>query len=1134
MISRTCFRFAAVLVWLGCGWTLGFASEGLEFFEQRVRPVLAQACYECHSAEAKQLRGKLRLDSPTALRLGGESGAVIIPGKPDESRLIQAVRSHDPDLRMPPPEGAKGARGAIGDRSGALTARQIEDLVAWVSAGAPLPADPGTGARSRPPAPASHWAFQPAGRPMPPRVRDLAWVKSPVDRFILAKLEGAGLRPAPPADPRTLIRRVTFDLTGVPPTPEEVEAFQADRSTDAYARLVDRLLASARYGERWGRQWLDLARYSDTKGYVYGREERFFVHASAYRDWVVRALNEDLPYNRFLLLQIAADQLVPSGSPDLAAMGFLTGGRRFIGVTRDIIDDRIDVVMRGTMALTVACARCHDHKYDPIPTQDYYSLYGVFAASAEQLVRLETPTPPSGGNVEADFEKEYSKRSKKLADTMRERRTETANRLRARVADYLGAQLELQKYPEEGFDQILTADDLIPHSVRRWRDYLRRTEVGLDPIFAPWQALAKLAPALFQQQASATLTELWRLHGAELNSLVVAAFATAPNTLREAAEVYGRLFADAEKLRQKTPEALSREGAALLAFLEAPGSPTTVPDTGIINNDLFFTTAISEELWKLQGEVDRWLIQAPASPPQALVLADREPEKNPCVFLRGNPARPGEEVPRQFPAIVAGPGRHPFQRGSGRLELAQAIVSEDNPLTARVMVNRIWQNHFGAGLVRTPSDFGMRADPPSHPELLDWLAHQFRESGWSLKAMHRLLVLSATYQQRSEPLARTDVVASNTAELTVGALRLGGAELDPENKLLAHFSRVRLDFEQMRDAALAVSGELDGAVGGKPMELLTSTNRRRTLYGLVDRQFLPATFRVFDFANPDLSMAQRHATVGPQQALFFLNHTFVADRARALARGPAVSPATPLPERVQQLIRALFQRAATAQEIQAAERFIASAEAEPIRPPAQTNETAWRYGWGEYDASNHRIQVFQALPHFTGKAWQGGANFPDGGLGWVQLTATGGHPGNDLQHAVIRRWTAPIAATVSVAGEVVHEPEAGDGIRAFIVSSRWGELKAAALHHHRIDLSIPRLEVQPGDTLDFIVDIAGGLNSDQFLWAPRITALGPDSRSTWDAQKEFSGPPPVSLPPLLPWEQYAQVLLLANEFLFLD
>ncbi len=964
-----------------------------------------------------------------------------------------------------------------------------------------------------PPHARQHWAFQAPHPISPPVVKNTHWPKTDVDRFILAKLEASGLAPAQTADPRTLIRRMSFDLIGLPPTSEDVDEFVAATTKNrqaAVARLIDRLLASPQYGERWGRHWLDVARYSDTKGYVYAREERRFVHAPAYRDWVIRAFNEDLPYDRFLLLQIAADQLVPVDSPDLVAMGFVTGGRRFIGVTHDIIDDRIDVVTRGTMALTVQCARCHDHKYDPIPTADYYSLYGVFHGCDDRLVPLSSST-----------DAELAKRRQKLADTMTKRRDEAAARLHSRVADYLTAQLELQKYPEEGFDQILGPDDLIPASVRRWRDFLHTSKGQSNSIFGPWHALATLPEAGFEHAAAAALLQV--LDGGKANPLVRLAFSTPPKTMRDTAARYGKVFADAE---QQT----NASGAAeLRAFLRDPRSPTVVPDTSTVNNEWFFPTSVAEELGKLQGDVDRRMIELGL--PGALALADREPGPNPRVFKRGSASRLGEEVPRQFLEVISGPRREPFRQGSGRLELARAIASADNPLTARVMVNRVWQHHFGIGLVKTPSDFGLRADPPSHPELLDWLACRFIKDAWSVKALHRLILSSAVYQQGSvngkELVGGPTAPSHGSASLNTASLVRDSAQSDhSDNRLLARFPIRRLEFEALRDTMLAASGELDLTMGGKPLELLDESNKRRTVYSLVDRQFLPGTFRTFDFANPDIHVAVRHETTVPQQALFFLNGTFAASRAKALAKRFSDLPPE---QRLQRFHRQLFHRTPTKSEVAAALRFVKSAESDPAPVPPPVRETQWRYGTGEYDDAARKLNPFTPLRHFTGSAWQGGAQWPAGETGWAQITAAGGHPGNTRVHACVRRWVAPRDATVSVTGMLKHEPEQGDGVRGFIVSSRHGELQRANVHKSKMEMSATNVAVKAGDTIDFIVDIGDTLNSDQFLWAPVITTEG----TIWDAKADFTGPMPAPQH-LTAWEQYAQVLLLANEFAFVD
>src|SRR5579885_560826 len=406
-------------------------AEAAEFFEKRVRPVLVENCQACHGD--KKQRGGLRLDSRAALLKGGENGPAVAPGDPGKSRLIQAVR-HAGDLKMPPKK--------------QLPAEAVEALAAWVKMGAPWPETP-QAAQGDPLSPAAardrHWAFRPVRKPVLPAVRHEGWVRTPVDRFILARLEEKGHRPAPPADRRTLLRRITFDLIGLPPTPEEVDAFLNDPSPDAYEKVVDRLLASPHYGERWGRHWLDVARYADTKGYVF-TDERRFPFSYTYRDWVIRSLNEDLPYDQFVLQQLAADQLLPltlSSPPaaggegrvggddkrSLAAMGFLTLGRRFLNNPHDIIDDRIDVVCRGLMGLTVACARCHDHKYDPISQKDYYALYGVFASSVEpkELPVLMEPTPSPAYRA---YEKELAVLQKAVDDYREAHKAELAARNR--------------------------------------------------------------------------------------------------------------------------------------------------------------------------------------------------------------------------------------------------------------------------------------------------------------------------------------------------------------------------------------------------------------------------------------------------------------------------------------------------------------------------------------------------------------------------------------------------------------------------------------------------------------------------------------------------------------------------------
>ena len=1112
-----------------------YADDGAVLFETNIRPLLIGYCQKCHGPTTQE--AGLRLDSRAALITGGEHGPAIVPANPDQSLLLKAVR-HLGDVQMPP--------------NGKLKDKQIHDLEQWVILGAPWPASLTENSDKLAEAQRRHWAFQPVQNPALPEVKNPQWERTPVDRFILARLEGAGLSPSPPADRRTLIRRVTLDLTGLPPTFEQVETFVNDLSPNAYEKLVESLLDSPQYGEQWARHWLDVARYADTKGYVYGREERFWVHAPAYRDWVVNAFNHDLPYDQFLLLQIAADQVPSQDRRAQAAMGFLTLGRRFLGVTHDIIDDRIDVVTRGTMGLTVACARCHDHKYDPIPTADYYSLYGVFLNSTERMQPVAEPS--NHDEAYAAFEKELSQRQQKLKETTLTKRTEAADRVRQRIADYLVAQTELSKYPEEGFDQVLATTDLIPTFVRRWEAWLESHGGIEDPIFGPWRRFAVLKPEEFPAKSVAIVQDLSNSSPA-VNPRVRSALQQPPTSMREVAERYGKLFEDvnrewkaacdaAKKSGSAEPDRLpSEDSEALRTILYEPASPCLVPDEEIVSTESYFDSGSVTELWKLQGDVDRWLIQSPLAPAHMVSLVDRALIRPSRIFRRGNPVNRGPEVTRHFVSVLAGPQPTPFATGSGRLELAKAITDPANPLTTRVWVNRVWQHHFGVGLVRTASDFGIRAEPPSHPELLDWLATRFVADGWSTKRLHRLILLSNTYQQRSDGLYRTDnqpgEVPRQTASPTSLPSKLA-SQIDPENRLLSRMNVRRLSFEEFRDSLLAISGRLDMQMGGRAADMFAgngTANRRRTLYGLVDRQFLATTLRIFDFANPDLHIPVRSETTVPQQALFALNHPFAAKQAQALIErinreGAGASNS----EKVRRLYQIALQREPTSTQLDMAQKFLEADTAEPTPGPS-IESLAWQYGYGELDETANHLKSFQTLPYFSGSAWQGGAQYPDGALGWVQLTATGGHPGNDIKHCSVRRWVAPHDGLFSIASTAIHEVAAGNGIRCWIFSSTDGMLKSQVLHNQRQAMNVERVSLKKGDSLDFVVDINGDLNSDQYLWAPVIFGVAKGNESdlspalAWKSERDFSGPAPTLLNG---WEQLAQVLLISNELMFVD
>ena len=877
------------------------ASDDVEVFESRIRPIFAEHCYQCHSDKAEKLKGELRLDSPAAILKGGKSGPVIIPNQPDASLLLRAVRYKDPDLKMPP----KGKK---------LTAEQIAVLEGWVQMGAPVPSTSSNTAaglidiaRAR----ATHWAFQPVDKPSLPPVRKAGWVRTPVDNFILAMLERKGLQPAPAADRRVLMRRVTYDLTGLAPTPEQTDEYLNDAKPDAYARLVERLLASPQYGERWGRYWLDVARYADTKGYLAGGEERRYTFSYTYRDYVIRAFNEDKPYDQFVTEQIAAD-LLPLGSDKrpLAALGFLTLGRRFLNNENDIIDDRIDVVSRGTLGLTVSCARCHDHKFDPIPTKDYYALHGVFASSHEPA-----ELPLLGELHDSDDYRDYLRQKEKIqgeiAEFKRKQVDKFIRELRQHVGDYLlGAQEAVLLEPGAKFDTFAGEHKLNPIVLRRWMKDLEKRDHAADPIFGPWFRVSSLTN--FPAESGVVLANLSNEKG--LNSVIVRSLQQgATNTLKDVATAYSKSFKEVEEEWQglaasrsdsKTPtpgSLVDPEREALLQELYAKESPVNLP---VEQAESILAQPISDGTAPLRNKIEALNWTHPGAPPRAMALNDKKNPGNSHVLMRGNPGNPGEEVPRHFLQVLNSATPEPFTNGSGRLELARDIVRPDNPLTPRVYANRLWLHHFGQGLVKTPGDFGVRTPEPVHRALLDYLAWALVENGWSTKQLQRLIVLSATYQQSCESAPESMAI-------------------DPENNLVSHMNRQRLDFEALRDTLLEVSGKLDCSSGGLPFDLETEPfSTKRTVYGLIDRQNLPGIFRTFDFANPDTSSQQRFHTTVPQQALFLMNSPFVVEQARSLAHRAELSGVKTPTESIKVLYRFVFQRQPVQGELEAGEKFL--------------------------------------------------------------------------------------------------------------------------------------------------------------------------------------------------------------------
>lgn len=718
-----------------------------DFFEAKVRPVLIERCFKCHSTAAKKSKGHLLLDSRDAILKGGDSGSAALPGQPDKSLMLRAVGYQDAELAMPP--------------QGKLADHEIAALTEWVRRGLPFPGAAKAGetkttiniAEGR-----KFWSFQPV-RPMPaPAVKRSEWVRRPIDAFVLAELEKHALAPAPPADSRTLIRRMHFDVIGLPPTPEEVEEFvhtwdaTGSQRHALTAELVDRLLSSPHYGERWGRYWLDLARYCDFA-------EPWAEHKGQphhYRDWVVKAISDDVPYDQFVIKQLAAD-LAPDAKPeDHAALGFLGLSPTYwkeLKLAPDVIktvvaeewEERIHAVASTFLGLTVSCARCHDHKFDPITTHDYYALAGIFAST--------------------------------------------------RLAD---------------------------RPVKDCRFLMGEFRLPTALTFANYDAAMQLLQSKIENQ----------------------------------------------KLKMNSVPGV--DDASLLVLPDGPHKT------------------------KLEYQ------------PAALQVA---------MQIRGSVNNLGPVVPRRFLAVLSSADAKPFTLGSGRLELAKAIVTDAAPLTARVIVNRVWRQHFGRGLVETPSDFGAQGDRPTHPQLLDDLAARFIRNGWSLKWLHREILLSATYQQ----------TVSGQWSVVSGQKDKNAQAIDPDNKLLWRANRRRLDVEAWRDAMLAVSGTLDRRVGGPALDLGDPKNQRRTLYGIVKRRELSDLLRLHDFPDPTAHAGNRVPTITPLQQLYTLNGPLLQQQAAALVKRLQSEVAGTTEDRIRRAYLLLYGRPATAAQVRLGQEFLSSA-----------------------------------------------------------------------------------------------------------------------------------------------------------------------------------------------------------------
>jgi hypothetical protein len=907
-------------------------SAGLQHFEQKIRPVLAQHCYKCHSADAKKLRGGFRLDTRAGLLKGGDSGPALVPNKPTESLILKAIR-HD-GLEMPPDEKLPDA--------------VIADFERWIQLGAPDPRDgkaATTASTTDIAAGRKFWAFQPPRHHPVPAVKDASWPSFDIDQFILARLEAQGLRPNPDADKATLLRRVTIDLVGLPPTPEEIDAFVADPSPDALERVVDRLLASPGFGERWGRHWLDLARYGDSNG----KDENLTFHeAFRYRDYVIASINQDKPFNRFVLEQLAGD-LLPAASPaerdeNLTGTGFLVVGpkvladRDFLKRKMDVVDEQIDTVGKTFLGMTLGCARCHDHKFDPIPTTDYYALAGIFASTrtldgiklGNAVVSGWMLRPLGGAEGEARLaaQKEHQKKLTAMADQIKK------------------VQAELKTQEDKATMRVpgkligITVDDKEATVVGSWKaSVYAKPYVGEgyihDDRANKGEKSVTFTPNLPKAGEYEVYISYTSSKGRSTNTPVAIRFADGEKVVKVNQEEAPRLDGlfrsvgkycfEAGKVGSVTISNKGTSGYVIVDAVRFVPSGTLADDKemamGVPDEVRQKLTDTQTKLKQLQAEEKKLKAAAPPVPNLVMAIRDEDQIENCKVNVRGNPHQLGSEVPRGFLQVTetrganATPLAMPVDQ-SGRLELAQWLVDAAHPLTARVFVNRVWEHLLGEGLVRTVDNFGIQGEKPSHPELLDELALRFVDEGWSLKRLVRAIVLSRVYQLSS----------ANQPDLV---------KADPENRLLGRAFRRRVEAEVIRDGILMTSGQLNRSMGGPVVSHLgeraidndskggvpTDSNVRRSVYLPVIRNDLPQIFEVFDFADAEVTTGKRDSTTVATQALFLMNSPFVLEQSQKTAR--RLLALNDDEARLRDLYRRALGRTPTAEETQKATVFLA-------------------------------------------------------------------------------------------------------------------------------------------------------------------------------------------------------------------
>lgn len=934
----------SVLLVLACASSISAADPGIEFFEKKIRPVLVEQCYSCHSAEAKKQKGGLLLDTRAGIRKGGESGPAVVPVKPKDSLILKAIRYNDENMRMPP--------------KGKLSEAAIRDFEEWIAMGAPDPREDPKGSVVEKKAfdlqtARKFWAYQPPRRHPAPNTKDQAWPRTDIDRFILAKLESKNLKPFADADRTALIRRAYFDLIGLPPTPAQIDAFVNDPAQDAFVKVVDELLASPHFGERWGRHWLDIARFSESSG---GGRSLLFKDAWRYRDYVIDAFNQDRPYDRFIREQIAGD-LMTAATPEerrdqIVATAFLVLGPTNYEeqdkdvLEMDVVDEQIDTMGRVFLGMTIGCARCHDHKFDPIPTADYYALAGIMK-STQTLIHdnvskwVDLPLP-----MKPDQEAAVKKFDAAVADL--KHRIQVAKESEKKAGKTVASVSAKGKLPLTALPGIVL-DDSQANKVGSWmHSRFSGSYIGDGYLHDENKDKGEKTLTFVPQFPSAGRYEVRLAYVAGTNRS-----AKVPVTVLHA-EGEQTIFID-----ESTPPPIDGRFISIGTFrFEKSGQNfVMVSNEGTTGH----VVVDAVQLLRIEGQTPEKAADAkPASaekvpavqeskkleeelkkltengPPRPLAMSVKEAAKiEDCqICIRGNTHNRGEKVARGYLQVAtAGTPAKPPDNQSGRRELADWLANPTNPLTARVMVNRIWHYLFGAGIVRTVDVFGSTGELPSHPELLDYLAIEFMSGkngdtdtakAWSIKKMIRMIMLSRTYQ------------------LSCGSGK--DPAVDPENRLLAHMNRRRLDAEAIRDTILVVSGQLDRTMGGPTTKKGTSSefgyqfdDTRRSVYTPIFRNRLLELFEAFDFADPNLVYGKRNVSTVATQALYLMNSPFIMEQSRHAATAALAQSAIDDATRIERAYRIALGRLPSEREKQLAIAFVS----EPGAASPEKRLAAW-------------------------------------------------------------------------------------------------------------------------------------------------------------------------------------------------